>query len=343
MLLTLMFHYPVSDKGYASDGQPRKDAARAVQTVSKTREHLPKNTLSELLAENAESFLKSESYSAQSKKYAQELVLLDKDGSERLRYFFGFLNHTDVAIAANAHLEFALASEDEFKKLCRDLNSTSVKGLIEGEERSYRLKLYLAMLAECGSKQDGAWVQRMTRGTNGGDALAAMLATSLALLGEEGLEFIRQEYLSGNERDRLSETYSALMALRFARKIPSISKEARVSCVRLFLDRPLLEDLAISALGFHEDWDSIERVVEICKSPKIEWSQRAAIGYLRLCPLEEATVALAEVGQRFPKVLAKSKMFYSDEWILEQRKKGNSVSGTLSIRPRGRGGSKWGC
>lgn len=319
--------------GYAweTDSRDGEDATPAINPS----DTLPKYTLSEMLTKDEGSLFANVYLSIVAKAHTKALQRRNETGVKRLAFFFDFLDHADVDVAANAHLEFALASADDFAAFCQQLMPNQVRDLIGSKGNpEYRVRLYLAMLAQCGDETDGNWLGQRLAAKEAPRPLPEWIAAYLALKGDAGFELVNRKYLANPpvESSQFANMYAALMALRSLRDHPNISKESRVKSVRLVLKHGKMEDLAIASLSFHQDWSAVEDVVRVFKSPALEWSRTPAVNYLRACPSEEAREALKEVTEIDPAAVQRAKQFFPDKFIAKQRQQG-----APPIRPVGRG------
>jgi hypothetical protein len=110
-----------------------------------------------------------------------------------------------------------------------------------------------------------------------------LMAGYLVLTGDQGLEVIEKAKLL-NKKVPFSETYSAMMALRFMFTYGNgrISHERLKESMRLLLDRPEIADLVISDLSRWKDWSIQEKLrnmygVEEYDVPSI---RRAIVRYM---------------------------------------------------------------
>jgi len=109
-----------------------------------------------------------------------------------------------------------------------------------------------------------------------------------------------------------TDTFSAIMALRFHGQNESIiPRERLVKSMRLLLDRPDVVDLVIPDLARWQDWESMDRLVELFKSAdkKTSWVRIPVVQYLMACPLPKAKEKLAELKEIDPESVRRGSLF----------------------------------
>jgi hypothetical protein len=142
--------------------------------------------------------------------------------------------------------------------------------------------------------------------------LDSMIACYLSLTGAEGLPLVEELFLK-NKKSDYSETYAAIMALRFHGDQSGIIDRSRVlESLRYMLDRPDLADLVIPDLARWEDWSQVERLVKLFRDAdeKTSWVRVPVINYLRACPLAEAKEAIVELEKIDPQAVKRANTFY---------------------------------
>ena len=120
----------------------------------------------------------------------------------------------------------------------------------------------------------------------------------LALKGQAGLPLIQNRYLT-NPQATFAEFYSAILALRFVSDLPNspLSKESIIASFRLVLRNARMADLVVSDLIRLEDWESLDRLVELYKEPDVKWVRVSIVRFVRECPTEMAKQRLQELTE----------------------------------------------
>jgi hypothetical protein len=125
--------------------------------------------------------------------------------------------------------------------------------------------------------------------------LDALIGCYLTLNGPDGLPLIEDLFLK-NKKAEYTDTYSAVMALRFhGQETDVIPKDRLLVSMRHLLDHPELADQIIPDLARWEDWSVMDRLVELFKNAdeKSRWVRIPVIRYLQAAVAQEG-----EVGKR---------------------------------------------
>ena len=139
-----------------------------------------------------------------------------------------------------------------------------------------------------------------------------MVACYLSLAGPDGLPFIEEKLLA-NRNSSYSQTYSAIMALRFHGTDAEVIDQQRiVKSFRLLLDRPALADLIIPDLARWKDWESADVLAKLFKeaTPENRFIRVPIVVYMRLCPLPEAEKYMDEFRKIDAKSVEKAELAY---------------------------------
>ena len=144
------------------------------------------------------------------------------------------------------------------------------------------------------------------------EGLDALVACYLVLKGAEGLPLV-EELLLTNKQAEYSDTYAAIMALRFhGTELSIIPRSRLVAALRHILDRPELADLVIADLARWEDWSVMPRLVQLFKEAdqQSSWVRVPVINYLRACPLPEAKQHIQALAQIDPDAVKRANTFF---------------------------------
>jgi hypothetical protein len=251
-------------------------------------------------------------------EYIRKLPSLPEKGPERLSFFQDYLEDPEDMLARDAYDEFAKAPYAEVKALGDRLYHDKFVAWIKDLDTSTsHRRLYLTLLGVCGRDdqrpEDIAMLEEAI--TAEGDApkpaLDATIACYLTFTGEKGLPLVEDRFLK-NKDCSYSDTYSAIMALRFhGQEEEIISKERLLAALRNLLDRPELADLIIPDLARWQDWSAMERLVTLFKEAddKSSWVRVPVVQYLKVCPLPEAAKHLEELTQIDPEAVKRASFF----------------------------------
>ena len=225
--------------------------------------------------------------------YIKKVVTLPADPT-RLQFFQNYLEDSDEMLARDAYDEFAKAPYADVIALKPHMDREGILGWIKATDTvpASRRRLYLTMLGICGEKSDAELLEGYMRSEDREAKLGmdAMIACYLTLLGPDGMDTIKELFLANKEAE-YSDTYSAIMALRFhASETEVLPKEKILDGFHCLLERADLADLVIPDLARWEDWSIMPRLLELFKDADAEsnWIRVPIVNYVRACPLEEA-------------------------------------------------------
>lgn len=249
-------------------------------------------------------------------EYIGKLLGLPEKGAARLAFFQDYLEDKDELLARDAYDEFAKAPYSEVKELKDQIHHEKILQWIQDKNvLASRRRLYLTMLGVCGSEKDVQMLEGLiTREEPDGEpksALDAMIACYLTLKGPEGMKLVEDEFLK-NPKAEYTDTYSAIMALRFhGQEEQIIPKERLVEGLRYMLDRPQLADLVIPDLARWQDWGSMDKLVKLFKESddKTSWVRVPVVQFLKACPLPEAKDRVAELEKIDPESVKRASFF----------------------------------
>ncbi|QEG33840.1 hypothetical protein [Bythopirellula goksoeyrii] len=251
-------------------------------------------------------------------EYVQKLSSLPKSGKDRLKFFMGHLEDPDPLLAQDGYDEFARAPYQDLIDLKDDLDREQLAIWIKDPQvgPTHR-RLYLTMLGVCGTEEDVAMLESLlkynyesmrpgiaaliaTMGISGSSlgvplvnelahadvrakqqCLDALIAAYLKLKGPDGLELVEERFLD-NPQAEYTQLYSAIMALRFhGEESNEIPRERLVQSLRLLLDNSEIADQVIPDLTRWEDWEIMDRLVDMFKqSDEDGWIRQPVLAYL---------------------------------------------------------------
>lgn len=248
-------------------------------------------------------------------EYVSKLPVLPAKGTGRLRYFLEFLEDEDPLLAGDAYDEFARAPYSEVVGLKSEIEHDKiVKWIADKQVTPSRRRLYLTLLGICGSESDTPFLEDLINSPEQEQrsALDALIACYINLKGPTGLDLIDDKILS-NEKSEYTDTYAAIMALRFhGQETQVVPKERLLKSFRLMLERPTLADLIIPDLARWQDWSAMDRLVKLFKDAdqKSQWVRVPVLNYLRACPKEEAKEYLKELAAIDPEAMKRAQQFF---------------------------------
>ncbi|MEM8665977.1 MAG: hypothetical protein AAGG48_00570 [Planctomycetota bacterium] len=254
--------------------------------------------------------------SERAESYVSKIPKLADDPLERLRFFQNYLQDEESMLARDAYDEFAIAPYDAVQGLGPDMDHEQlVEWISDPEMATDRKRLYLTMLGVCGDEKDLPLLEKMLRSTqkNTRGGLDALVACYLTLSGEKGLPLIDELFLA-NQRAPYSDTYAAIMALRFhGTEGGVIPRTALVESLHHVLERKDLADLVIPDLARWNDWSQIDRLTKLFADadPDNNWVRVPVVNYMRACPLPEAKEALGKLEEIDPESVRRATTFFA--------------------------------
>ncbi len=251
-------------------------------------------------------------------EYLRRLGELPAKGPDRLAFFQKHLEDADEALARDAYDEFAVAPYEDVRGLESRMDPTQLLTWIEDPKvPANRRRLYATMLGVCGTKADadriGAILEEFDppkerrEVRTGLDALIACYAT---LKGPEGLDLVDALFIDRTARRvPFTETYAAVMALRFLGEESSVVPRERVlESLRRLLADPKLADLVIADLARWEDWSVIDRLAELFEGADDDnlFVREPIVNYLKSCPDPRAVDVLARLEKIDPEAFRRA-------------------------------------
>jgi len=223
-------------------------------------------------------------------KYLQgALAVKDKPVSERLKFFFNYLDNPDTEIANDAYKEFGNADYKDFRDMAKELPADKVaRWLQDSNTPAFRYGLYASMLGHCGTTKHAEVLRAMLedpqkRVSSGVDGI---LAGYTMLKPKEGWEYIRSILKDPSKEFMLR--YAALRAVRFfwESRPDVVTKNDMVEAVCLLLDQGDIADLAIEDLRKWGRWEVADRVLGLYgkKSHDVPIIRRSILRFALSCP-----------------------------------------------------------
>jgi hypothetical protein len=249
------------------------------------------------------------------REYLTKLQKLPKSGTERLEYFQTYLEDKEEILARDAFDEFAKAPYDMVKSLKPKMNHDQlIKWIKDADIPSSRRRLYLTMLGVCGTDKDIPMLEEMLKSDERQykSGLDALIGCYLTIKGPDGMPLIEDLFLK-NQKSEYPDTYAAIMALRFHGTESDIIPQKRiVLALRHILDRPQIADLVIPDLARWEDWESLDKLMDLYRNAdeKSIFVRPPVVMFVRACPLPEAKEKLKELEKIDPAAFKRANTFF---------------------------------
>ncbi|MEX1224898.1 MAG: hypothetical protein WEA31_10165 [Pirellulales bacterium] len=253
--------------------------------------------------------------SSRVEEYIHKMLSLGREDVARLLHAIHFLEDEEEALRRDSYDEFAKTPYDRVKLLRGQIDHDQLVAWIQDPETpASRQRLYFTLLGVNGSESDLPMLEEMITSDDKKrkTGLDSMIACYVQLGGPDMLPLIEQEFIR-NEEAEYTDTYAALMALRFhGQETDVVPKKRLVQTFRLMLDRPKLADLVIPDLARWEDWDAIPQMVELFKNAdkSTSWVRVPVVNFLRACPLPEAQERLEELAKIDPDAVKRASTFF---------------------------------
>jgi hypothetical protein len=236
-------------------------------------------------------------------------VIDDADPAKKLGFFFKHLDSTDAAVAADAFLEFARASDVEILKASAQLDAAKVRKLIADPNSPVeRLGVYAFLLGVCGKQTDAEFLAALLRQNPLQErttaAFGGLLAGYVMLAPKEGWPLTAA--ILADEKRGYSERLSALGAVRFFQATRTAeSKPEVLKCCAALLPHGDLADQAIEDLRRWGYWDLTKDVLAQFGKPThgAPIVKRGIVRYALSCPNDEAKAFVAALRQSDPKLV----------------------------------------
>jgi hypothetical protein len=248
----------------------------------------------------------------QSYAYFAKAPTLRVEVSKRLRYFAQYLEHADGAIAEDAYAEFGHASYDEVAAVAGVLDQAKLRRWLTDvnvpETRKGFFGMALGLAKDDSDRRANERLLEQLILEPAPDVRAGfdgMLGGYLLLAGEAGLAKIERRFLA-NPKAAVGDVRHAMTALRFYHDYGPQTAQGRLKAsLRHLLARPEFAAAAIVDLARWQDWDALERIVSLYGQEKSDLAvKRAIVGYLLVCPNEQAALDLERLRRSDPKTVA---------------------------------------
>jgi hypothetical protein len=229
-------------------------------------------------------------------KYLEGAVKVkDKKVSQRLRFFFDYLNNDDVEIANDALKEFGNSDYKDYREMVSDLPAEKVAGwLRDPKTPSYRFGLYASVLGHARKNKDDyakllrSLVEDPDKKVSSG--IDGILAGYVMLKPKEGWEYLRG--VLGDSSKEFLLRYAALRAVRFFvdYRPDVVPVKDSVEAISLLLEQSDIADLAIEDLRKWKCWGHTAKVLGLKakESHDIPIIRRSILRFALQSPVEAA-------------------------------------------------------
>lgn len=235
------------------------------------------------------------------------IAVKDKSQTDRLRFFFDYLDSPELEISNDAYMEFGYADYKDFRPLAEKLEPTKIVGWIKDPNTpASRLGLYGSMLGHCGKPDHAAVLKEMLddpkkRFSSGMDG---MLAAYAMLDPKAGWAYLF-DTIKDEKKDFLVR-YAGLRSLRFFWEFRQdvIDKDKLLQAMMAMIQQSDIADMPMDDL---RKWGQFQYTAQLlplydAKSHNVPIVRRAVIRYALCCPATDAAAAafVARVRQEDP-------------------------------------------
>jgi hypothetical protein len=224
------------------------------------------------------------------------LALKDKTGTQRLRFYFNYLDNSDLEISNDAYKEFGNADYKDFRALAKDFPADRVvKWLKDPDTPSFRVGLYASMVGHFGKKEHAPVLRKLLDDPErrAGSGIDGLLAAYVMLDPKDGWAYLQGALKSAKEEFMFR--YAALRAVRFLHDFRTdvITKKDLTGATCILLGQDDICDMAIDDLRKWEAWDLADKVLAIAKAEagKLPIVRRALLRYALRCKGSAAAAA----------------------------------------------------
>jgi len=204
---------------------------------------------------------RGEAFSADSKlpEYLTGAInIRKKDSATRLRYFFDYLESSDIMISGDAYGEFAIADYKEISEVAPKLSAeVLIKWLKDPNTRGSRFGLYGLILGHCGKATDAKAMRALLddKDRSYTSGLDGLVTGYIMLDPKEGWNYLL-ELIKDPTKD-FPVKYAALKTARFFWELrPDVIPNSQVlEAMKLLADNPTISDMPIEDLRKWRVWE----------------------------------------------------------------------------------------
>ncbi|CAN5256735.1 hypothetical protein BH10PLA2_BH10PLA2_39660 [soil metagenome] len=232
----------------------------------------------------------------------------NKSISDRLRFYFDYLDNKEPEISNDAYKEFGNSDYKDYKDMAKHLPPAKlVKWLEDPETPAFRYGLYASMLGHCGTAKDAPVLRKMLDdpAKRTGSGVDGVLAGYFMLDPKPGMQLL-QNIMKDTQADFMYR-YAALRATRFLWDAdPSPEEHAKLTtAVETLLPQADIADLAIEDLRKWSQWKAADQIFGLKgqKSHDVPIIKRSILRYALSCPGPKAAQIVAEWRKADPETV----------------------------------------
>lgn len=219
--------------------------------------------------------------------------------SERLPYFFHFLDHPDQTISGDAYKEFANAPYKDVVAGAAGYDREKVlKWLDDKEMPSYRIGLFGLLLGVCGKSEDA---QRLRKVVENPDSrplagVDGLMGAYCILDPKGGVDFVID--VLNTSSHEFNYRYAALRTVKFIlSELPEIDSKSVLDRMTPAISQPDMSDLVIDEYRRAKNWTPLPIVLSLFNKPDydVQVIRRAIVRFALKCPDPKAKKFLEEL------------------------------------------------
>ena len=225
------------------------------------------------------------------------IAVRDADSVKKLRFFFNFLDASDLVISTDALMEFGNSDYKDVRQLAPSLPAERILGwLNDPNTPPSRLGLYGLLLGHCGKPADAVKVRAILDDPNRvySSGLDGIIAGYIMLDRKAGWEYLLG--LLNDPKKEFPVRYAGLKVLRFFWEYrPDLVEPAQVlEAMKVLVDQPDMADLPIEDLRKWGRWELAEFILQYGSKQshnKIPIVRRAILRYALSVPAGNSLAA----------------------------------------------------
>jgi len=218
-------------------------------------------------------------------KYLKGAQLMrQKDATSRLRYFFDYLDASELLISTDAYMEFGNTDYKDVRKLAETLPAEKlVKWMTDPNTPQSRLGLYGLLLGHAGKAEQAAALRQLITDPaySNSSGLDGMMTGYTLLDPKAGWEHVLA--VAGDRKKEFNSRMAALKVMRFLHEYRPdvITNDKLVDGLRLMVQQSDMADLPIEDLRKWQAWDQTSFVLSYAtaESHKINIIRRAILRF----------------------------------------------------------------
>lgn len=231
------------------------------------------------------------------------LAVKEKPATERLKFFFDYLDDSDGEVSSDAYKEFGNSDYKDVRAVAEKLPADKIAGWLKDPNTlTIRFGLYGSLLGHCGKPEHAKFLRdliddpdhKLVTGIDG------MLAGYVMLAPKDGWDYVTA-MLADSKREFM-QRYAALRAVRFFYdyRPDVIAKDRVVAALGPMLEQKDIADIVVEDLRKWAAWAQADRVLDLYGRPEFSAPiiKRAVIRFALTCPPGKSQRAADFLGER---------------------------------------------